>query len=48
MSFIRYILNFFAFFGFERNPLLCIEDKYTTLTISESEREYEKKADELV
>lgn len=42
MNFIRYILNFFAFFGFERNPLLCIEDKYTP------EIEYECKADELV
>ena len=42
MSFIHYILNFFAFFGFEKNPLLCIEDKYT------KERVYECKADDLV
>lgn len=46
MNFIRYILNFFAFFGFERNPLLCIEDKYTD--INETKREYEHKADDLV
>ena len=45
MTFIRYILNFFAFFGFERSPLLCIEDKYTSPT---KKKEYENKADELV
>ena len=45
MSFIRYILNVFAFFGFEKNPLLCIEDKYTSPI---KEKEYECKADELV
>jgi hypothetical protein len=45
MDFIRYILNVFAFFGFERNPLLCIEDKYTSPT---KKKEYEHNADELV
>ena len=48
MFFIRYILNFFAFFGFERSPLLEIQDKYTSPIKSQTEREYENKAEELV
>ena len=49
MSIIGFILNIFAFFGFERNPLECIEDKYTSPPVlNKIEREYENKADELV
>jgi hypothetical protein len=47
--FIQYILNFLAFFGFEKNPLLCIEDKYTSpLLKNRIEREYENKGENLV
>lgn len=45
MIFIRYILNLFAFFGFERNPLLNIDDHYTSPV---KKKEYENKAEELV
>ena len=48
MNFIGFILNFFAFFGFEKSPLLQIPDKYTCPEKNEIEREYENKAEELV
>jgi hypothetical protein len=47
--FIEYILNLFAFFGFERNPLLQIPDKYTEISkVNQIEREYENKMESLV
>jgi len=47
--FIQYILKIFAFFGFEKNPLLCIEDKYTSpLLKNRIEIEYENKGEDLV
>jgi hypothetical protein len=37
--FLQYILNIFTYFGFERSPLLSIEDKYTTPIVNKIERE---------
>ena len=44
----QYILNAFAFLGFEKSPLLQITDRYTSPIKNNIEREYENKGDELV
>lgn len=37
--FLQYILTIFTFFGFDRSPLLHIEDKYTSPIVNKIERE---------
>ena len=37
--FLQYILNIFTYFGFERSPLLDIEDKYISPIINKIERD---------